>query len=221
MTAYSHPTRSSGSERMSLRKLLLLAVIGIGLAVAPKAEAQTRPDLGDQVYGQADAPVTILEYAALTCPHCAQFHGEVLPELKKRYIDTGAVKLVFRDFPFEGLGLRAHMLARCAGPERRAGFMDVLFKQQKVWAGAPDPIKALQQVAKLGGIGEAEFNACMTNKEVEEAVLKNRFEGEQKDKVKATPTLFINGEPFNGNRTVEDLAKALDPLLKNFKPKSG
>jgi protein-disulfide isomerase len=219
MTAYSPRTRSSGSDGMSLRKLLLLVIASVGFAAAAKAEI--KPDTGDLVFGSADAPVTIVEYAALTCPHCAQFHTEVLPELKKRYIDTGAVKLVFRDFPFEGLGLRAHMLARCAGPERRVGFMDVLFKQQRTWAGASDPVKALQQVAKIGGIGEADFQACMTSKPVEEAVLKNRMEGEQKDKVTSTPTLFINGQRFTGNRTVEGLGEVLDPLLKDWKAKSG
>ncbi len=222
MTAYSPPTRYSGSSGMSLRKLLLLAIAAAGFAAAPAtARAEIKPDTADLVYGRADAPVTIVEYAALTCPHCAQFHSEVLPELKKRYIDTGAVKLVFRDFPFEGLGLRAHMLARCAGPERRVGFMDVLFKQQKAWTGAGDPIKALQQVAKIGGIGEADFQACMTSKPVEEAVLKNRMEGEQKDNVKSTPTLFVNGQRFTGDRTVEGFAKILDPLLKDWKAKSG
>ena len=219
MTAYSPRTRYSGSYGMSPRKLLLLVIASAGLAVS--ARADIKPDTGDLVYGKADAPVTIVEYAALTCPHCAHFHAEVLPELKKKYIDTGAVKLVFRDFPFEGLGLRAHMLARCAGPERRVGFMDVLFKQQKTWASAQDPIKALQQVAKVGGIGEADFNACMTSKPAEEAVLKNRMEGEQKDKVTSTPTLFVNGQKYTGNRNVEDLSKTLDPLLKDWKPKSG
>jgi protein-disulfide isomerase len=219
MTAYSPRTRYSGFLRMSPRKLLLLVIASAGLALP--AQADIKPDTADLVYGKADAPVTIVEYAALTCPHCAHFHTDVLPELKKKYIDTGAVKLVFRDFPFEGLGLRAHMLARCAGPERRVGFMDVLFKQQKTWASAPDPIKALQQVAKIGGIGEADFNACMTSKSAEEAVLKNRMEGEQKDKVTSTPTLFVNGQKYTGNRNVEELSKVLDPLLKDWKPKSG
>lgn len=219
MTAYSPTTRYSGFNRMSPRKLLILAIATLGFATV--AKAQVKPDTADLVYGRADAPVTILEYAALTCPHCAHFHVDVLPELKKRYIDTGAVKLIFRDFPFESLGLRAHMLARCAGPERRVGFMDVLFKQQKAWASAPDPIKALQQVAKIGGVSEADFQACMTDRAVEEAVLKNRMEGEQKDKVTSTPTIFVNGQRFNGNRNIEELGKALDPLLKDFKPKSG
>ena len=219
MTAYSPRTRYSGLDRMSPRKLLLLVVAAFGYATV--AQAEIKPDTADLVYGKADAPVTIVEYAALTCPHCAHFHADVLPELKKRYIDTGAVRLIFRDFPFEGLGLRAHMLARCAGPERRVGFMDVLFKQQKAWASAPDPVKALQQVAKIGGVSEADFQACMTNKAVEEAVLKNRMEGERKDKVTSTPTLFINGERFTGNRTIEEFAKIIDPLLKDWKAKSG
>lgn len=215
MTAYSSATRSSGSMIPMLRNLL--AVMALLAAFAAPAGAELKPDTGDLVYGSADAPVTIVEYAALTCPHCAQFYTETLPELKARYIDKGSVRLVFRDFPFEAVGLRAHMLARCAGPERRSGFMDVLFRQQKAWTQAPDPVRALGQIARLGGMPEADFNACMTNKAAEEAVLKNRLEGEQKDKVSSTPTFIIGGETFTGARTIEDFAKVIDAALAGKK----
>lgn len=208
MTAYSPATRYSGSMISSLRNLL--PALALLVAFAAPAKADINPDTGDLVYGSADAPVTIIEYAALTCPHCAHFYTDTLPELKARYIDKGTARLVFRDFPFEGVGLRAHMLARCAGTDRRAGFMDVLFRQQKVWTSAPDPVKALGQIAKLGGMSDADFNACMANKPAEEAVLKNRLEGEQKDKVTSTPTFIVGGETFTGARTIDEFAKVIE-----------
>lgn len=208
MTAYSPATRYSGSMTPMLRNLL--SALALLVALAAPAHADISPDTGDLVYGSADAPVTIVEYAALTCPHCAHFYTETLPELKARYIDKGTVRLVFRDFPFEAVGLRAHMLARCAGPERRSGFMDVLFRQQKTWTSAPDPLKALAQIAKLGGMSDADFNACMTSKAAEEAVLKNRLDGEQKDKVTSTPTFIIGSETFSGARTIDDFAKVIE-----------
>jgi len=195
----------------------LLPALALLVAFAAPARAEISPDTGDLVYGSADAPVTIVEYAALTCPHCATFYTEILPQLKERYIDKGTVRLVFRDFPFEAVGLRAHMLARCAGPDRRAGFMDVLFKQQRAWSSAPDPVRALAQIAKLGGMSEANFNACMSSKPAEEAVLKNRLEGEQKDKVTSTPTFIIAGQTFSGGRTIDDFAKIIDSALAGRK----
>lgn len=218
MTAYSPDTRYSSPMVAMLRNMLSALVLVV--AFAAPAKADIKPDLGELVYGAADAPVTIVEYAALTCPHCAHFYAEVLPELKKRYIDKGALRLVFRDFPFDGVGVRAHMLARCAGPERRSGFMDVLFKQQRAWSAAPDPVKALQQIAKLGGIGEADFNACMQSKDVESAVVKDALTGQQTDKVRSTPTFILKGEQIVGAQTIDTFVKAIEPLLKDWKPKS-
>ena len=102
-----------------------------------------------QILGNPDAPVTIIEYASLTCPHCAQFHTEVLPELKERYIDPGKVRLIYRDFPLDQMALAAAALAHCAGPERYFSMLDVLFETQSNWAQADDPITAIKRLGKL------------------------------------------------------------------------
>src|SRR6478735_6633041 len=112
-------------------------------------------DLGESAIGDATAPVTIIEYSSLTCPHCAAFHTQTLPELTKRYIDTGKVRLVLRDFPLDETALKASVIAHCAGPERVPEFVEVFFTRQQSWARAADPVQALTQLARLGGLGEA------------------------------------------------------------------
>ena len=138
-------TRRKGTQ-------LTLAGLCVGFVAARRAGAA---DMGELVLGNPNAPVTVIEYASLSCHHCAEFHAGTLPKLKERYIDTGKVKLVFRDFPLEQNALRAAMIARCAGPERRERFIDVFFKQQDGWSHAKDPTAALSQLAKLGGMSDA------------------------------------------------------------------
>jgi protein-disulfide isomerase len=157
--------------------------------------------------------VTIIEYASLSCDHCGAFHRETLPALKERYIDTGKVKLAFRDFPLELGALRAAMIARCAGPERRYRFVDAFFSHQEGWSHAKDPLAALKQLAKLGGLGEAEIDACLADKSLEEAVLQSRLTGQSMFDVRSTPTFVIDGKTHTGNMSVEEFAAIIDPLL--------
>jgi len=116
---------------------------------------QITPD--DRVLGNPDAPITIVEYASLGCPHCAHFTNDVLPEIKKAWIDTGKVKLVLRDFPLDEPSLRAAMIARCAPPDRFYAFADTFFASQEKWLGARDYREALARLAKFGGMGKDEF----------------------------------------------------------------
>ena len=116
--------------------------------------------LGDEIQGQADAPVTIVEYASMTCPHCSHFHETTYPEMKKKYIDTGKVRFIFREFPLDELAVAASMLARCAGGEKSIALIDVLFASQDKWA-ARDPIPALLQISKQAGFTQASFDQCL------------------------------------------------------------
>jgi protein-disulfide isomerase len=193
------------------------------LALAPRAFAQapatpepadaTQVTASDHVMGKADAPVTIIEYASMTCPHCAAFHGTVLPKIKSDYIDTGKARLVFRDFPLDRLALTASVIARCAEPERYLGFVDVLFSSQLNWIRAEDPLKALKKIAALGDVPEAKVDACLNDKARFDAVLTERLGGEKTFKVNSTPTLIVNGKVVQGGYDYDTLKKAIDAQL--------
>jgi protein-disulfide isomerase len=193
------------------------ALAGLALllagAVIPRGALAATP-AGEHVIGDPNAPVTIIEYASLSCSHCATFHRETLPKLKERYLDTGKVKLIFRDFPLEQNAFTAAMLARCAGPERQGRFIDVFFAQQDRWARAKDPAAALKQLARLGGMGEPEIEACLADKSVDDAVLRTAFEGRDKHGVRSTPTFVINGKSHPGALSIDEIAGIVDPLLR-------
>jgi protein-disulfide isomerase len=185
----------------------LIAAVMIGRG------AHAQSETAEHILGDPAAPVTIIEYASLTCPHCAAFHKETLPGLKERYIDTGKVKLNFQDFPLDENAVRAAMLTHCAGPERYYRFLDVFFAQQASWANARDPVAAIKQLAKLGGMSEEAINACLSDRSVEDTVLQARLEGQEKHGVRSTPSFIIDGKLYAGNRTVDEFAEIIDPLL--------
>ncbi len=198
-----------------LAAVLFFATAGL-VSLAGVARAQsTDPRLQDMVLGKADAPVTIVEYASLTCPHCASFHANVLPVLKTEYIDTGKVKLIFRDFPLDQLALAAAGIARCAGPERYYSFLEVMFSQQRAWASAPDPRAALTQIARLGGMSTEQVDNCLTDQAVSDYILNSRLEGNQKFNVNSTPTLIVNGKTLAGVPSIDELRKLIDGLAAN------
>lgn len=188
-------------------------------AAQPAADALApRRENGDMVIGAANAPVTIIEYASLTCPHCAHFHTETLPKLKAEYVQTGKVKYIFRDFPLDGIALRAAMIAQCAGPERYFTFLDVFFQQQANWTKGNDPeqmIASLKRLARTGGMTEAQIDACLKDQKVQDSVLASRMGGEKQFNVKSTPTLIINGQAHPGALPFDDLDKIIRPLLKS------
>lgn len=201
------------------RFILTLAVILMaGLGAEARAQGASSgaadPRLQDMVIGKADAKITIIEYASLTCPHCATFHAEILPVLKTDYIDTGKAKLIFRDFPLDNLAFAGAILARCGGPARYFTFLNVLFAQQRQWATASDPKAALTQIARLGGISAEQFDACLADKALGDYILNSRLEGNQKFNVNSTPTLIINGKTEAGVPTLDELRKKLDALAK-------
>lgn len=165
----------------------------------------------DRVLGRADAPVTIIEYASLTCPHCAEFHRTVMPELKKQYVDTGKVKVIYRDFPLDQLALRAAMLARCAPADRYFAFIDVLFQNQQNWATDRDPMAALTRIGRLGGIAEAQIQTCLNDQALADKVLQARMDGAQQFQVSGTPTLIVNGKKVDA-RTFQEFDRILKPL---------
>ncbi len=168
--------------------------------------------LPDEAMGKEDAPVTIVEYASMTCPHCAHFNDTTFPELKKKYIDTGKVRYILREFPFDPRAEAGFMLARCAG-DNYFPMVDVLFKQQENWAMAENAKDALFQISKLAGFTQESFNACLTNQKLLDQVRAVRKRGADEFKVDSTPTFFINGKTYKGAMSIEEMSAIIDPLL--------
>jgi protein-disulfide isomerase len=179
------------------------------LPVAPASAETLNVDkqMQDIVLGDAKAPNTIIEYFSLTCGHCRDFHANVLPKLKKNLIDTGKAKFIARDFPLNAHAAYAHMLARCAPANRYHAYVDVLFKNFDRWTQPNDPRPALKNFAKLGGMGSAEFDACMTNDPLYQKMRKMQEEAVKKFDVDSTPTIIVNGTKVDG--TYEAIEKAL------------
>ena len=179
----------------------------------PMADLLVPGPLGDEIQGQADAPVTIVEYASMTCPHCSHFHETTYPEMKKKYIDTGKVRFVFREFPLDPLALAASMLARCAGKDKYFPLIDAFFAQQKDWV-VQKPLQPMFAIAKQAGFTQQTFDQCLANHQLEQGLVGERTRATQKFNVNPTPTFFINGKVFRGALTPEELDKQIAPYLK-------
>jgi len=180
---------------------------------APEAKLMQAGPLGDQALGSDNAPVTIIEYASMTCPHCARFAVETFPKLRKEYIDTGKVRYILREFPFDALAAGAFMLARCVDKDRYYTVIDLLFRTQKDWV-VDQPLGPLLKTVKQAGFSEDTFNACLDNKNALKSIQWVRKHAAEELNVKVTPTFFINGQVTEGAMSFEDLEKRIDPLLK-------
>lgn len=214
------------------------AAAGLLAAFAPAALAQGRRTpsatvdvaelmqpgpLGDVAIGRAEAPVTIVEYASLTCGHCATFHNSVLPELKTKYIETGKVRLVFREFALNQLDAAVYMLTRCAlnadgktenGDQARYfALLEVFFQQQRNWAFGGNPLEAVTAITRQAGITQAQFEACLNNQPILDALNATRERAASAFGVESTPTFFINGRRVLGAQPVAEFEKIIDPLL--------
>jgi protein-disulfide isomerase len=201
--------------------VLLLAGTGPVLAQTTAAEppkssgkvADIKLTANEYTLGPADAKIVIVEYASLTCPHCAQFHTQVLPGLKKEFVETGKVRYVYRDFPHDRLALGAAMIARCAGRENFFGFIDTFYAAQGQWTGASNPLSALGNLARLGGMSQKKFDACLKNVEVQNEILRQRLEAANEFKVQSTPTVFVDGERYGGGMSLDQVRTLLNRKL--------
>ena len=218
------------TRRAFLESVGALALVGgavmaageAGLAFLAPAKADTvsteelmKPGpLPDIALGAAEAPVTIVEYASMTCPHCAHFHETTFPELKKRFIDTGKVRFIFREFPLDPLAAAGFMLARCAGDDKYYPMIETLFSQQKTWA-VQKPLPPLLAIAKQAGFTQQSFDQCLANQKLLDDIEKSRERASSKFGVNSTPTFFINGEKVAGALSIDELEKKIQPLLKS------
>ena len=167
----------------------------------------------DMVLGVASAPITVIEYSSLTCPHCANFHINTLPDIKANYIDTGKVRLAYRHFPFDQPALFAAAMAECAGADRFFNFIDVLFGSQNSWARAADPIAALTGIGRLGGLKPDAIAACFNDRALLDRILSSRVEGAKLFGIDSTPTFIVNGEKLVGALPYAQFEEVFERLL--------
>jgi protein-disulfide isomerase len=212
---------SSGGSKTGLyivAALVVLAIIGgaiyylrgSGPADDMATELMKPGPLEDIVIGSADAPNTIVEYASMTCGHCANFHTKVFPDLKTKYIDTGKARFILREFPLDGLATAAFMVARCSGNDRYYPMVDGLFETQKTWAvPGTEGKEKLLLVAKQAGFSQERFDQCLADKELFDKIVEVRQRAHEEFEVDATPTFFINGKKLQGGNDIEQFDLAL------------
>jgi len=216
------------SNRIFTRRVVLCAALFVSLLALPAfaapemgqggkvdvAELMAPNALPDIVEGKGDAPVTIVEYASMTCGHCAAFHRDVYPILKKDYIETGKVKFILREFPLDEVATAAFMLARSLGPDKRDAAVSLLFAQQKNWAFTESPLDGLANVLKQTGIGQARLEEVLKDAQLQHDVNAVRDRAAEKFEIRATPTFFVNGVKFSGEMKTSDLDKIIAETTK-------
>lgn len=168
----------------------------------------------DIIIGSKTAPITLIEYSSLTCPHCANFHKTGFAQLNDEYIKTNKVKYILRDFPLNAPALYAAKIAHCAGNERYFDFIKTFFEWQEMWAFTGNYAQEIEKIAALGGIAGEKYKACANNKQIEEFVLNRAMAANKSLNISETPTFFINGEKYTGEKNLEFFRKAFDEKLK-------
>jgi protein-disulfide isomerase len=180
---------------------------GLSVDLPPLPEGMTEMVLGDP-----DAPVTMLEFASLTCPHCADFDVDRLPDLKKEYIDKGLLKIIFRDYPLDGLALRAAMISRCAGPDKYFAYINTFFHQQAQWL-TQTPLDDMKRIARFAGMSSADIDQCLEDKDLQQGIVQMMQDAGSKLNVNSTPTFIIGDAQFSGTRELSHYQGLIDAEL--------
>ena len=169
----------------------------------------------DFVLGSPESPITIIEYASMSCSHCADFHNDTLESLKTEYIDTGKVKFVFRDFPFNYPALVGSMILRCVPNDARYQYMNALYKLQKNWVRREhiDTKKELYKIMQSGGMQQEDFDACLSDINLENDILEDVMNAQKEFNIRSTPSFIINGVLYSGNKNIKEFRQIIDKIL--------
>ena len=169
----------------------------------------------DFVIGDKDAPITIIEYASMSCSHCASFHNSTLNDLKTEYIDTGKVRFVFRDFPFNYPALLGGMMMRCIPNEVRYDYMNALYLLQKSWVVRENAttMQELYKIMQSGGMTKDEFDACYSNEQLENEILEGVIAAQKEFNIRSTPSFLVNGNLIEGNKSIKEFRQIIDKIL--------
>lgn len=196
-------------------RALFSAATAVLFSLTMATAQETEIEITDMVQGAQDAPVTVIEYASFTCPHCASFHAGPYKDLKKDYIDTGKVKFIFREVYFDRFGLWASMIARCSGPERYFGVTDLIMKGQSTWARAGEPtaiVDELKKIGRMAGMENDALEACLADADQAQALVGWYQKNAEKDDISSTPSFLINGEKYP-NMNYADFKAAIEEKL--------
>ena len=200
----------------TLRLLFLLLLIYLGKSTAYSEESSILIVTEDDfVIGKIDAPITIIEYASMSCSHCASFHNNTLPDLKEEYIDTGKVKFVFRDFPYNFPALLGSMVMRCTPNDVRYDYMNALYKLQNQWV-LEENAKTTQELYKImqsGGMKKEDFEACINNTDLENQIIQEIIDAQEEFQIKNTPSFLVNGNLVAGNKSIKEFRQIIDKIL--------
>jgi protein-disulfide isomerase len=201
------------------RRNLLLSASALALTLGMKTSpamaltVSTEEAMKDVIEGDPSAKVEVIEYASLACPACKFFHEEIYPELKEKFIDTGKIRFIYRDFPTNSAALAAAMIARCAGPQRHPGMVDMFFTTQQQWSRSQQPLQALSQVARMGGIGPSEVDQCIRNSELMQSIQAGTKHASQEMGVTGTPTIFVAGKMSENGLKKEELIAEIEKAI--------
>jgi protein-disulfide isomerase len=203
------------------RRLVLVtaALLAVGLGANARAAdtPAATPTYREFIWGDPKAKVTVIEYASLTCPHCARFANEVFPEVEKNYIKTGKVRFVFRDYPLDGLAMAGAALARCAPGDRGKKMIELMYKNQLEWVRAPKPLEVLRQYAALAGMSNADVDNCLKSDAMFKTIREEQTKAASLYQVQSTPTFYIGDDKVEGEKTYADFSELLDEHIKKAK----
>ncbi|MCW8915026.1 MAG: DsbA family protein [Magnetovibrio sp.] len=210
------PTYTNTFKFLKSLSAALALVFGAVVSLPNMAQAQlvsTDKALEEMSMGDPNAPVVLHEYSSLTCGHCANFHMKSLPELKKNYVDTGKVRIVFHDFPLEPRAVAAVAIARCAGSPRNVEFFDMLYQTQENWARSEQFIASLTALARFYGLSSEDVITCLSDEKLMTTIQKNRDRDSANFGIKSTPSFILEGKLIEGALSADDMSDLLDKAL--------